>query len=99
MVLAEEFVARVFRDAAEIVVDVGDAPALIGHGNDARLIDRIFEIAQLARRGLRFTLGERAQTRRIRQLIASHDHAGGDDTDSDNRNDDERDRQGQRLTE
>lgn len=46
VVLPEQLLARILRDLAELVVDVGDPSVLVGDGDDARLIDRVLQIAK-----------------------------------------------------
>ena len=52
MVLAEQLVARVLGDLAELVVDVGDDAAHVGRRDDRRLIERVADLLELVGRGL-----------------------------------------------
>ena len=46
MILAEQFVPRVFRDFAEFVVDVVDYAALVRNGDDGRLIECKLDVGE-----------------------------------------------------
>src|SRR5947199_372085 len=50
MVLAEQFVARIFGNGAELLVDVGDFAARISDRDDGVLIDGCFYVVQFAQR-------------------------------------------------
>ena len=52
VVLTEQFFARVFRDLAELVVDVVDDPALIGDRDDRRFIKRKLDVCEFLLRAL-----------------------------------------------
>ena len=63
MILAEQFLARVFRDRAELVVHVGDLSLRVGDGDDGVLVERRLHVVQFAQtpRGLfigAFALGD-----------------------------------------
>ena len=50
VILPEELVSRELRHLAELVVDVGDDAALVGGGDDRRLIERIPELVETPER-------------------------------------------------
>ena len=50
MVLADQLVARVFGDLTELVVDIGDDPALVGDGDDGRLVERLPHLLEAIQR-------------------------------------------------
>ena len=47
MILAEQLLARVLRDVAELAVDVGDFAAGVGGGDDCRLIEGEVGVGQI----------------------------------------------------
>ena len=49
MILPEELLARVLRNLAELVVDVGDRAALVGRRDDRRLIEGLAHLLEPAR--------------------------------------------------
>ena len=46
VVLAQKFVARVFADGAELVIDVGDGTLHVGGGDDRVLVESVFLLPQ-----------------------------------------------------
>ena len=50
MILSEELGARVLRDLAELVVDVGDDAALIGRRDDGGLIEGVADLVEAFQR-------------------------------------------------
>jgi len=46
MVLADQFLAAVFRDLAKLFIDVRDSSTLIRGGDDRRFVERVFKIGQ-----------------------------------------------------
>ena len=52
MVLAEQLLARVLRDFAELVVDRGNSAAEVRRGDDRRLIERELHVAALLQESL-----------------------------------------------
>jgi hypothetical protein len=46
VVLAEELLPGVLRDLAELVVHVGDDPALVGDGDDRGLVERVADLLE-----------------------------------------------------
>ena len=74
MVLAQQVLARIFRDATKSIIDVINDAALIGDGDNRRLIERELDVGNFfLRRGKRL-LGGRAGSwlRRVRGLHAFH---------------------------
>ena len=66
MVLPDQLAARVLRDLAKLVVGVGDDAAVIGAGDDRRLVERVAHLLQLGDLTRSFVLA-----RRRRVLLAS----------------------------
>src|SRR5262249_46570510 len=52
MILAQQFPARVLRNAAEFIVDVIDNTCLVGDGDDRRLIERELDVREFFERTL-----------------------------------------------
>ena len=72
MVLAEELLARVLRDLAELVVDRGDGAAEVGRRDDRRLIERELHVAEL----LQEPLATLPALLAVGDVQAREDHAG-----------------------
>ena len=59
--------ARVLRDLAELVVDVGDDPAVVGGRDDRRLVERVAQLVEAAER-----FGHRTGCAARRAIVVSH---------------------------
>ncbi len=55
MILAQQFISRVLRDATKCIVDVANDSALIGNRDDRGLVERELDMRQLFLRALKLT--------------------------------------------